>query len=138
MAAWRAAGSPITLTSFVGRQREVEELRRLLASNRLVTLTGAGGSGKTRLAGELATSLGAEFPDGIFWVPLAPITDPEHSGHLQAARELFETNLVHCRRSAFGRCRPAPRPCWPRCWAMLATSRPRVRRCSPRSRPRCT
>jgi predicted ATPase len=49
----------------------------LLASNRLVTLTGAGGTGKTRLAGELVTSLGAEFPDGIFWVPVAPIADPE-------------------------------------------------------------
>jgi predicted ATPase len=77
MAAGRATGAPIALTSFVGRQRELEELRRLLASKRQVTLTGAGGSGKSRLAGELAASLKAEFPDGIFWVPLAPITDPQ-------------------------------------------------------------
>ena len=77
MPAGRATGSPIALTSFFGRQRELDELRRLLANNRLVTLTGAGGSGKTRLAGELAGSLGAELPDGISWVPLAAITDPE-------------------------------------------------------------
>jgi hypothetical protein len=64
------------LTSFVGRERELDELRRLLATNRLVTLTGAGGSGRTRLAGELANSLWAEL-DGIFWVTLASITDPE-------------------------------------------------------------
>jgi non-specific serine/threonine protein kinase len=77
MATGRATGAPIALTSFIGRQRELEELRRLLATRRQVTLTGPGGSGKSRLAGELAASLKAEFPDGIFWVPLAPITDPE-------------------------------------------------------------
>jgi predicted ATPase/DNA-binding CsgD family transcriptional regulator len=77
MPAVRVSGSPIALTSFFGRQPELKELRGLLAANRLVTLTGAGGSGKTRLAGELASSLTAEFPEGIFWIPLAPITDPE-------------------------------------------------------------
>jgi predicted ATPase/DNA-binding CsgD family transcriptional regulator len=72
-----ATGPPIALTSFVGRRRELDELRRLVAASRLVTLTGPGGSGKTRLAAELASSLGATLPDGIFWVSLAPITDPE-------------------------------------------------------------
>ena len=77
MATGRATGVPIALTSFIGRQRELEELRRLLATKRQVTLTGAGGSGKSRLASELAASLRAEFPEGSFWVPLAPITDQE-------------------------------------------------------------
>ena len=76
----RAAGPshnlPAQLTSFVGRQAEIEELRQLLAANRLVTLTGAGGAGKTRLAVEVSSQLGAEFPDGIWYVDLAPITNP--------------------------------------------------------------
>ncbi len=80
MPAGHAAGSATGLTSFFGRELELDELRRLLATSRLLTLTGSGGSGKTRLAGELATSLGPAFPDGIFWVPLAPIDDPELVG----------------------------------------------------------
>ena len=49
----------------------------MLAENRLVTLTGAGGAGKTRLAVEVAGQIAAEFPDGVWYVDLAPITDPE-------------------------------------------------------------
>jgi non-specific serine/threonine protein kinase len=64
------------LTSFVGREQELAELRRLLAGNRLLTLTGAGGSGKTRLAIELATMVVDEFPDGVHFVALAAIRDP--------------------------------------------------------------
>jgi predicted ATPase/DNA-binding CsgD family transcriptional regulator len=63
------------LTSFVGREQELIELRRLLASNRLLTLTGPGGSGKTRLAIELATMVVDEFPDGGHFVALAAIRD---------------------------------------------------------------
>ncbi|ODR01466.1 LuxR family transcriptional regulator [Mycobacterium intermedium] len=66
---------PAQLTSFVGRQREMAELRRLVADNRLVTLTGAGGAGKTRLAVEVASQLGAEFTDGLWYVDLAPINN---------------------------------------------------------------
>ena len=64
---------PVQLTSFVGREGQIAEVRGLLADNRLVTLTGAGGSGKTRMAIEIASELG----DGVRYVDLAPITDPD-------------------------------------------------------------
>ncbi len=67
---------PVQLTSFVGRQAEMHEVRQLLADNRLVTLTGAGGAGKTRLAVEIAAHIAPEFGDGVWYVDLAPITDP--------------------------------------------------------------
>jgi predicted ATPase/class 3 adenylate cyclase/DNA-binding CsgD family transcriptional regulator len=67
---------PAQLTSFVGRQAEIENLREALASNRLVTLTGAGGAGKTRLAVQVAAALAEEYGDGICYVDLAPITHP--------------------------------------------------------------
>jgi len=68
---------PIQLTSFVGRQAELAEVRRLLADNRLVTLTGAGGVGKTRLAIQMAAQLTSEFDGGTWCADLAPITDPD-------------------------------------------------------------
>ena len=65
------------LTSFVGRHTETQNLREALACDRLVTLTGAGGAGKTRLAVQVATELTAEFGDGVCYVDLAPITHPD-------------------------------------------------------------
>ena len=67
---------PARLTSFVGRQTEMHELRQLVAGNRLVTLTGAGGAGKTRLAVEVTAEVAEQFPDGVWYIDLAPITDP--------------------------------------------------------------
>src|SRR6516164_4486661 len=67
---------PPQLTSFVGRQAQIGQVRQLLAHNRLVTLTGAGGAGKTRLSIEIAARIGAEFGDGVWYVDLAPITHP--------------------------------------------------------------
>jgi predicted ATPase/class 3 adenylate cyclase len=67
---------PIQLTSFVGRITELSQLNELLTQNRLLTLTGAGGAGKTRLAIEVAAQLTGEFGDGVWCVDLAPITDP--------------------------------------------------------------
>ncbi|GAA2253653.1 hypothetical protein GCM10010430_41750 [Kitasatospora cystarginea] len=61
---------PADLTSFVGRRRELDEVRRLLSAARLVTLTGVGGVGKTRLALRAAAELWPGFPDGV-WVELA-------------------------------------------------------------------
>ena len=67
---------PVQLTTFVGREAEIGEVRQLLADNRLVTLTGAGGAGKTRLAVEIAARIAPEFGDGVWYVDLAPITHP--------------------------------------------------------------
>jgi predicted ATPase/class 3 adenylate cyclase/DNA-binding CsgD family transcriptional regulator len=68
---------PIQLTSFVGRDTELAQVRELLANNRLVTLTGVGGAGKTRLAVQVASQLAGGFGDGVWFVDLAPITDPD-------------------------------------------------------------
>jgi predicted ATPase/class 3 adenylate cyclase/DNA-binding CsgD family transcriptional regulator len=67
---------PIQLTSFVGRGRELAELDKLLAATRLLTLTGAGGCGKTRLALQLAADALDRYPDGAWWLELAPLSDP--------------------------------------------------------------
>ncbi|WP_416979900.1 ATP-binding protein [Streptomyces sp. T028] len=71
-----AGNLPAPLTSFAGRRREVAEIRRLLGAVRLLTLTGAGGVGKTRLALEAATGLSKSFPDGLWLIELAPVQDP--------------------------------------------------------------
>jgi predicted ATPase/class 3 adenylate cyclase/DNA-binding CsgD family transcriptional regulator len=68
---------PAQLTSFVGRNTEISQVRELLSENRLLTLTGAGGAGKTRLAIRIAGELSGEFGDGVWCVDLAPITEPE-------------------------------------------------------------
>jgi predicted ATPase/DNA-binding SARP family transcriptional activator/tetratricopeptide (TPR) repeat protein len=64
---------PAQLTSFVGREEEIERVGELLGSARLVTLTGPGGTGKTRLACEAASRLADATPDGVWFVPLAPV-----------------------------------------------------------------
>lgn len=71
---------PEQLTSFVGRERELAELGKELRSSRLVTLTGAGGCGKTRLALEAASDTLDRFPDGAWWVELAPLRDEQLVG----------------------------------------------------------
>jgi predicted ATPase len=63
-------------TSFIGRQSEVAEVIEALHQHRLVTLTGVGGVGKTRLATEVAAGLADEFPDGVWFFELAAVTDP--------------------------------------------------------------
>ncbi|OBI48258.1 LuxR family transcriptional regulator [Mycobacterium sp. E787] len=67
---------PAQLTSFVGRRAQMAELRDAVTANRLLTLTGAGGAGKTRLAVEVASRLADEFADGVWYVDLAPVTIP--------------------------------------------------------------
>ncbi len=67
---------PVQLTSFVGR-RDVEGVAAAVASSRLVTLTGPGGTGKTRLSLQVAAELTGTFADGVWFVPLAPITDAD-------------------------------------------------------------
>jgi len=72
----RADNLPAQLTSFVGRHAEMAEVSQSVTDNRLVTLTGAGGAGKTRLAVEVAAQLVTEFGDGLWYIDLAPITNP--------------------------------------------------------------
>ena len=64
---------PAQLTSFVGREAELAQVGRLLAQVRLLTLTGAGGCGKTRLAAHAAASVAESYPAGVWWVELAPL-----------------------------------------------------------------
>ena len=67
---------PQQLTSFIGREKEIGFVKRLIAQHRLVTLTGAGGTGKTRLSLQVAADLLDSFPDGVWFVELAPLSDP--------------------------------------------------------------
>jgi non-specific serine/threonine protein kinase len=68
---------PLQVTSFIGRERELDDVARLLADTHLLTLTGSGGCGKTRLALEVAGGLLGDYPDGVWLVELAPLADPE-------------------------------------------------------------
>ena len=69
---------PIPATAFLGREKELDDVGALLARDdvRLLTLTGPGGTGKTRLALQSAAEASDSFPDGVFWVPLAALRDP--------------------------------------------------------------
>ena len=67
---------PVEPTSFVGRRHELHEVKRLLTTTRLLTLTGSGGVGKTRLAVSAAAEVARGFPDGVWFAPLAPVQDP--------------------------------------------------------------
>jgi predicted ATPase/class 3 adenylate cyclase/DNA-binding CsgD family transcriptional regulator len=67
---------PAQLTSFIGRGPQMSDVRALLTDNRLVTLTGAGGAGKTRLAVEVSARCATDFRDGVRYVDLAPVTHP--------------------------------------------------------------
>lgn len=68
---------PLPLTSFIGREREIATVRGLLEQTRLLTLTGAGGSGKSRLALEVVRQVASEFPHGVGWVELAALSNPD-------------------------------------------------------------
>jgi predicted ATPase/class 3 adenylate cyclase len=68
---------PLQLTSFIGREKERAEIKDLLHSARLVTLTGSGGTGKTRLSLEVGGDLLTAFPQGVWLIELAPLTNPE-------------------------------------------------------------
>src|SRR5262249_49288208 len=69
---------PAHATEFVGRGAELAELAKLLASERLVTILGPGGMGKTRLAQEIAAAQIGSFADGVYFVSLAPVSNPDN------------------------------------------------------------
>jgi len=68
---------PTQLTSFIGREKEMAEVKQAVNDHRLVTLTGSGGTGKTRLSLQVAAELLDQFPDGVWFVELASTTDPD-------------------------------------------------------------
>jgi predicted ATPase len=76
---------PVQLTRFIGREREMGEVKRLLAARPLLTLTGSGGCGKTRLALQVAADVLEAYPDGVWLVELAALTDPALVGPMVAA-----------------------------------------------------
>src|SRR5438105_2784510 len=67
---------PEQLTSFIGREREIAEIKRLLTATRLLTITGIGGAGKTRLSLRVAADLVDDYPGGVWFVDLAQLQDP--------------------------------------------------------------
>jgi predicted ATPase/class 3 adenylate cyclase len=67
---------PVPATPFLGREQELAQVLDLLEDARLLTLTGPGGTGKTRLALQAAAAASEAYPDGVFWIPLAPLRDP--------------------------------------------------------------
>lgn len=105
----RQTNLPAQLTSFIGRSREMAEVGRLLATTRLLTLTGVGGCGKTRLAYEVAAGLVERSPDSIWGVELAPLADPALVANAVAAalgvaeqpgRSMLATLSLHLRDRA--------------------------------------
>ncbi len=70
-----ATNLPIPLTSFIGREKEKEEVKNLISKHRLVTLTGSGGVGKTRLALQIGEEMFDSFPNGVWFVDLSPLND---------------------------------------------------------------
>jgi len=90
---WTAAGVgapfqgrlPVWLTTFIGREQEIGDVRRLLGASRLVTLTGSGGVGKTRLSVQAAEAALGDFSDGVWLVELAPLSEPEQVAQQVAA-----------------------------------------------------
>jgi transcriptional regulator with XRE-family HTH domain len=84
-AAGGVRGFPAALTSFIGREAAMRQVAGLLEENRLVTVTGPGGSGKTRLAGEVAWQVAGRFADGVWLVELALVQDPAQVPAVAAA-----------------------------------------------------
>src|SRR3954452_8444552 len=78
-------GFPAVLTSFIGRDGPVREVEGLLTEYRLVTITGPGGAGKTRLAGEVGRRVAGRFADGAWLAELAPVADPAQVASAVAA-----------------------------------------------------
>ena len=143
---------PTQLTSFVGREKELAEAGDLLARNRLVTLTGPGGTGKTRLSLQVAANAAERFTDGVFFVPLETVREPaprglaDRFGHRARGDGIAERRhgpprmarrqagparprqLRAGHRRGPGHRRAAPRRARPVCVGDLAGGAPRLRR----------
>ena len=106
-------GFPAVLTSFVGRAGPVREVAGLVGECRLVTVTGPGGVGKTRLAGEVARQVAGRFADGVWLVELAPVGDPAVVPAVVAAALGVREQALAARAPGRG-CRR-----WPAGWVRL-------------------
>ena len=100
---------PSQLTSFIGREQEIAEVRKCLAAHRLVTLTSVGGTGKSRLSLQVAAQVIDDFADGVWFVELAPLADERRVAHAVAAvlgvkeeagRPIIEALVRHVRDRA--------------------------------------
>src|SRR6266508_2132846 len=89
---------PVPLTSFIGREKELKDIAKLLSSSRLLTLTGPGGVGKTRLVIQTANGLIKKFKDGVFWVGLVGLSDenliPQEIAQSLNVREVSDMPLI--------------------------------------------
>jgi predicted ATPase/DNA-binding SARP family transcriptional activator len=96
---------PIPLTSFIGREKELKEVAELLSNSRLVTLTGSGGVGKTRLSIQVVADVLTRFPDGVWFLDLAPLSDPAlvptTLANLLGLRESGELPVIDLLRNFF-------------------------------------
>ncbi len=125
---------PLSLTSFIGRERAIAEVMRLLSTTRLLTLTGAGGVGKTRLALEVGADLLDRFSDGVRLIALASLSDPALVTQTvmaalglreQAARSLEDTLIDYLREKSLllilDNCEHMPQACARLAAALLGT-----------------
>ena len=106
------------LTSFVGRDEALAEVAGLLERHRVVTVTGPGGSGKTRLAGQVARRVADGFADGVWLAELAPVRDPAQVPAVVAA-------MLGVREQPGERPRMRWHGCWPGsscCWSWITVS----------------
>jgi len=119
---------PIPATPFLGREHELAEVIALLEGARLLTLTGPGGAGKTRLALQAAADASDRYPDGLFWVPLSPLRDPElvleTAARVLGARTASPSTSPTSRRccsSTTSSTLSRPPPGWRSCWPLAPT-----------------
>ena len=97
---------PVELSTFVGRLAEIEAVRALSIGNRLVTVTGAGGAGKTRLAQQVAAQLTEQHPDGTWWIELASVGTADVGGAIASVLSITDPGrLVEGLAFSFGRLR---------------------------------
>jgi transcriptional regulator with XRE-family HTH domain len=118
VASWAAAdgvhGFPAALTSFIGRAEPMREVAGLLSDRRLVTVTGPGGAGKTRLAAQVARQVTGRFADGAWLAELAPVADPDHLAAVVAAALGVRDQPGLPAVEALARALAPSRCCW--CW----------------------
>lgn len=111
----------VALTTFVGRRRDIAEIRRRLGETRLLTLTGVGGVGKTRIALEAASASGREFADEVWLADLAPVREPSEV----AARSRRRSGSWILESGSLPSSWPAVWPVAGRCSTTVSTSPPR-------------